>query len=534
MKFEYEAFLELDHADLSYTFQFSQTYNPFESKLCLFLSYCFYSQNLVETTEYTSMERIKGTRNKNLKNSHSANQISPIQFLFSLDVYPFGSFFQTKQFQRQISIPLAHGLRGSTEHQNTMRRNLIRSELVVEGTEVLVLEEITEVEVSLLAEVSKLDGDLDGLVRSVHETNGPLLVGELTDPDVAGSALLSESVALDTERILVDSNDFLVQKDLLRPVINVSEIVRHVERSSNDGPDTHLSLRLVLVETVLHTDEEHIGIVPVAGTSVLSPNGMVTPGINDVEDGAPLGIDITVVSPEVAVVGKELVVGVVVLTASVSGPGAGVEDGSASLVEEVSHTGVGIRVVQDLGVATVHLESIDAPLSEGLGILDEVTLRTDVATAGVSTVVVVDTEEEALAVDVVGEPLDTVGETNGIGSHDAVLVSLLGGPAVINVDTLMDRGGREGGTYVVTGLEIAVLSKTIGHVDEEVLVDAGGGVGLAVDLAVELLPSEPALGRHIIEEEDVRTMGGVRAKPLSRAKTAATKRTQRKAFILIS
>lgn len=93
---------------------------------------------------------------------------------------------------------------------------------------------------------------------------------------------------------------------------------------------------------------------------------------------------------------------------------------------------------------------------------------------------------------------------------------------------------REGGTYVVTGLEIAVLSKTIGHVDEEVLVDAGGGVGLAVDLAVELLPSEPALGRRIIEEEDVRTMGGVRAKPLSRAKTAATKRTQRKAFILIS
>ena len=65
-------------------------------------------------------------------------------------------------------------------------------------------------------------------------------------------------------------------------------------------------------------------------------------------------------------------------------------------------------------------------------------------------------------------------------------------------------------------------------------MDAGGGVSLAVDLAVELLPSEPALGRRIIEEEDVRTMGGVRAKPLSRAKTAATKRTQRKAFILIS
>ena len=337
-------------------------------------------------------------------------------------------------------------LRNSTNENNTMSRNVLGGEGAVEDTEILVEEEITKGEALDLAEGAELGGDVERAVGSVHESNSPLTVGELTDPNLSVVLRISDSVTLDTERILIDSNDFLVDEDLLSPSGDVSEIVGHVERSSEDSPNSHLGLGFLLVETRLHTNDEHIGIVPVTGTSVLAPNRVVTELVDDGLDGLPVGLNIIPVSPEVAVGRKVLVVGVVVLLEGISGPRAGVEHGAASLVEEVGHGGVGIGLIKNLRVATVHLEGVDAPLSEGLGILDEVTLRTNVATAGLGTVIVVDTEEETLVVDVVSEPFNAVRETLGIGSHDAVGISLLGGPAVIDVDTLGMRKGGEGRT----------------------------------------------------------------------------------------
>lgn len=335
-------------------------------------------------------------------------------------------------------------LRNSTNENNTMSRNVLGGEGAVEDTEILVEEEITKGEALDLAEGAELGGDVERAVGSVHESNSPLTVGELTDPNLSVVLRISDSVTLDTERILIDSNDFLVDEDLLSPSGDVSEIVGHVERSSEDSPNSHLGLGFLLVETRLHTNDEHIGIVPVAGTSVLEPEITVTEGSHDITNGLISSTNIVVVSPEVAVLLEGGIVGPVTEVLGISSHRAGEENRSAGSIQEVGHGGVGIGLVLNLRVATVHLQGINTPISEGLSINLKETLGTGILLAGVGTVIVVGTEEEALVVDVVREPLHAMGETLGISNKTEVLVSLVSSPAVINVDTLGRSKAREG------------------------------------------------------------------------------------------
>ena len=322
-------------------------------------------------------------------------------------------------------------------------RKYLSAELSIESTEFLLGEKITELEGNDLGEVREVNGDSGSSLRRVQEDNSPITLRKLSDPNFMITSR-SKSVTRDTEMILIDSNDFLVQKDLLSPSSNVSEVVGHVERSSKNRPNSHLGLGFLLVKTRLHTNDNHIGIVPVAGTSVLEPEITVTEGSHDITNGLISSTNIVVVSPEVAVLLEGGIVGPVTEVLGISSHRAGEENRSAGSIQEVGHGGVGIGLVLNLRVATVHLQGINTPISEGLSINLKETLGTGILLAGVGTVIVVGTEEEALVVDVVREPLHAMGETLGISNKTEVLVSLVSSPAVINVDTLGRSKAREG------------------------------------------------------------------------------------------
>ena len=269
------------------------------------------------------------------------------------------------------------GLEGGSQKDGAVSRNLLSGKGVRELTQVLVKPQVTKLEGGVVGEVLEVGGDVERLVSHVEEGDGVLSVLQLTNPDLVVLLEGRESVALETEGILVDGNDLLVQKDLLGPVVDGSQIVAHQEGSSEDGPEGHLGLGLLVVETVLHADDEHIGVVPVAGAGVLPPLGHVAPVLDDVADGVPAVADIVPVSPEVAVLDEEAVVHL----RGVGGPGAGVHDGAAGGVQEVGHALVAVGVVEAGAVAAVHLQVVDVPLGEGLRVGQEVALRAGVARA---------------------------------------------------------------------------------------------------------------------------------------------------------
>ena len=202
----------------------------------------------------------------------------------------------------------------------------------------------------------------------------------------------------------------------------------------------------------------------------------VAPLIDDAPESAPSAGDITVVPPKVAVLWKAAVVHGWV----VGWPAAAVHDWAAGLVEEVGHAWIAVVHVEEFAVAAVHLEHVNFPASEGLGVLVKVTLGAGVATAGQSAVVVVDTELNTLLVGVVSEPADAVWEALLVWIDLAVLVTAWAHPAVVNVNIL------------VAILEPAIVGHVVDHIDDELFGNAGVRMLLAVSLAAELLPLHPS------------------------------------------
>ena len=334
-------------------------------------------------------------------------------------------------------------------------------ELVLEETEVLVLPEIADegLGVGSHAAVGEGGSDLDGFVASVEENDGEGAIDEGSGPDLSVAGLnvvvdglvavliTPDTVTLDAERILVHSDDLGVLEDGESLLGGGGEVATNEERSLHEGPEGEVGDVLVVGHTAV-ADLEQIGIVPATGTSS-SPEGLVQ--IEHSEEGTPVIVDIVGGSPGVASETSPL--GGVVDTPLAHGE----EHGSVGLLDGVSNSGVSDLGNAAVGVAVIVLEVVDTPGGVGVDIDLLVTEGTGSASTGLVAGIGVETELEALGVDVVGESLHAGGETLRIFDDNVGLWVTVDLPAVVEVEVL------------VTELEESLLDHDIGSISGELL-----------------------------------------------------------------
>lgn len=171
-------------------------------------------------------------------------------------------------------------------------------------------------------------------------------------------------------------------------------------------------------------------------------------------------------------------------TALISRPAAGIHHGAASLVQVGPKGNVVGHELLRVAVAAVQLHVVNAPRREGSRILLHVELLTRIPAARLCPNVAVDTEFEALRMHIVGHRLHAVRKAHRVRLQAAVRLPLVGCPAVVNDDVL------------VTGPQPAVGEHTIGCPLDQLFTDALLGEVIAVDVASESLPCEPAHGRR--------------------------------------
>ena len=130
-------------------------------------------------------------------------------------------------------------LRRELQHGNPVRVD-VRRKRAVEHAQVFMSEEVPDCGFAVNANIDELKVHLQpcGGV-SVEQDHGARFVVERLHPELRRLQLL-DSLPLDTELVLVDGNDFLVQQDLLGLVGNVAEIVGHQQWGSHDRPDRKL------------------------------------------------------------------------------------------------------------------------------------------------------------------------------------------------------------------------------------------------------------------------------------------------------
>lgn len=80
------------------------------------------------------------------------------------------------------------------------------------------------------------------------------------------SIVIADDSALDAKRILIDGDDVLVEYQRFDLRCDRSEIVRQQERSSNTRPNSHLSLALVVTQSI-SAEKQSVWIVPMSWPS---------------------------------------------------------------------------------------------------------------------------------------------------------------------------------------------------------------------------------------------------------------------------
>ena len=366
-------------------------------------------------------------------------------------------------------------------------------ELVLEETEVLVLPEIADVGLGVgsHAAVGEGGGDLDGILTSVEEDDGEGTIDEGSGPDLSVAGLnvvidglvavliTPDTVTLDAERILVNGNDFSVLEDVEGLLGGGGEIATNEERSLHEGPEREVSDVFLSPHTTV-TDLEHIGIVPATGTSA-SPKRLVL--IEEVDEGTPAIRDIASGSP--GVTSETSPLGGIVDTPLAHGE----EHGSVGLLEGVGHGGVSDLRDAAVGVAVIVLEVVDTPGGVGVDIDLLVTEGTGSASTGLVAGIGVETELEALGVDVVGESLHAGGETLRIFDDNVGLWVTVDLPAVVEVEVL------------VAELEESLLDHGIGGVSGELLGNVAAELVPGVETHLRLEAQAVVEGEGDSEED---------------------------------
>ena len=305
------------------------------------------------------------------------------------------------------------------------------------------------------------------LVKDGQKT---VAVGQALGKDIPNGVLASESGLLD-QCVLVDGNEVLVGKDGKLLSSEGGDMGRDDKRAGERGPQGHLT-SLLGKSKVLVVGDEEVGVVEEVLVLETSQTNVLTVVGHDTLPGVALGLvvdDIVGVTGQLAKVGgpvhDSVPVGEVLGAAEVGRGGIGEDHGLVERLEKIMPPlvdGVVSLLAVAGDVAAVELEVVEAPVGEVLEVDILVVEGTGVAAARQSTGVRVDAGDEALGSHVLSEPRQTLGELDGVPNHGAVLRTLVGGPGIVKVQSVVASG------------EQAVLGHGIGRIDEDGLVDVGG------------------------------------------------------------
>lgn len=106
---------------------------------------------------------------------------------------------------------------------------------------------------------------------------------------------------MNTQRILVHSDDLLVLQDGFVLWPDRPEIDGHQQRRRQYRPKRHLRFALFVTETEV-TDDQHVRIVPVSGAGVGHDRVLIVAVvIDDALHAGPGVLDVVEVAPEIAV-----------------------------------------------------------------------------------------------------------------------------------------------------------------------------------------------------------------------------------------
>lgn len=305
------------------------------------------------------------------------------------------------------------------------------------------------------------------LVEDGQET---VAVGQALGEDIPGGVLGSKGGLLD-QSVLVDSNEVLVGKDGELLSSEGGNVGRDDERARERRPQGHLT-SLLGESKVLVVGDEEVGVVEEVLVLETSQTNVLTVVGHDTLPGVALGVvvdDIVGVTGQLTKVRRpahdSVPVSEVLGAREVGWGGVGEDHGLVERLEKVMPLlvdGVVSLLAVARDVAAVELEVVESPSREVLEVNLLVVEGTGVTAARQSTGVRVDTGDESLGSHVLGEPRKTLGELDGVPDHRAVVCTLVGGPGIVKVQSVVASG------------EQAVLGHGIGRIDEDGLVDVGG------------------------------------------------------------
>ena len=309
----------------------------------------------------------------------------------------------------------------------------------------------------------RIGSDGGGFVPPVEEDGGNTRsrVREWSAPHLT-CPVYETLVSLDPQWVLVDGDGVGVCEDAFSIGGHVNDIAADEERRLHETPETEVGLIFRgRHPSIPHL--KHVRVVPSIGPCVQPPLIIL---VSSIDHGLPLVRDITSGSPTVTHCGSPH--GWIVLAPLTQR----VKYRPSSIVQGLLHDGIAFLGSNSVVVTVVVFEVVDFPLGVGLGVLGLVREGAGSPRTRLVPSVAVQTEEEALGVNVVYHSLE-IGESGGIGLNEAVLTPRAS-PAVVHVHVL------------VAELREVVGDECVGRGLDDSLVDA----------AVIVVPGVPAhLGR---------------------------------------
>jgi len=227
--------------------------------------------------------------------------------------------------------------------------------------------------------------------------------------------------------VLVHRDYVLVSQNVEGSLADSDQVASDDERSFSECPESKVSLFFFVGQTTV-ADLEHVWVSPRTGPSSLEVF-LTNPEV--VLDKCPAVSNVLRASPAVGSLGSPLP-GVVLAPVAQR-----VEDGSAGSHERVSHRRVSDLARNGIVVAIVVLKVVDSPISEVLSIFFLVVEGASSFGARLGSSGRVDSELEALVVNVVSNGLHAIGESLRVGNKVTISGSLEQVPAVIQVDVLV-------------------------------------------------------------------------------------------------
>lgn len=337
-------------------------------------------------------------------------------------------------------------------------------------------------------ETSPRDSDVGGGLALVKNGEKTVTVGKALAQNIPGGVLADKSGLLD-KRVLVNSNEVLVGEEGNLLGAELGNISTDDERGREGSPES--KVRLLFVHGVAAVvGVEEVGVVEVARLLVASKADVLA--VVDHHTVPSIGTVAVAVDKNVVRVAGQLTVvcgpvhhsvpvGQVRSAREVGRRRVREDDGLGEVGEQLEPLGVDLVVSSllvrgDVAAGTykvskcrilrmkenlpIKLEVLETPVGEGLEVKLLETKSAGVATARQGARITVDSGNEALGLDVLGEPRKTLGELGSVPDHLVVGgITLHVGPAVIEVEA------------VVASSQETVLGHGVGSIDKDLLVD---------------------------------------------------------------